>query len=76
MDDEEAAEVLNKYWSSPLEDLGNIPEPKQTCLSSGNGLTRIIFTKENVVEQLKRLKTDKSPGIDELHPKFLHEVSY
>jgi len=26
------------------------------------------------VEQLKRLKTDKSPGIDELHPKFLHEV--
>src|SRR6218665_3003733 len=39
-----------------------------------SGLTRIIFTKEMVVEQLKRLKTDKSPGIDELHPKFLHEV--
>src|SRR6218665_3821608 len=78
VDDEEAAEVLNKYFSSvfTLEDLGNIPEPKQTCLSSGNGLTRIIFTKENVMEQqlLKRLKTDKSPGIDELHPKFLHEV--
>src|SRR6218665_310773 len=53
---------------------GNIPEPKQTYISSGNGLTQIIFTKENVVEQLKRLKTDKSPEIDELHPKFLHEV--
>ena len=26
------------------------------------------------MEQLKRLKTDKSPGIDELHPKFLQEV--
>src|SRR6218665_829297 len=26
------------------------------------------------MEQLKRLKTDKSAGIDELHPKFLHEV--
>jgi len=26
------------------------------------------------VEELKRLKTDRSPGIDELHPKFLHEV--
>jgi len=37
-------------------------------------LTQIIFTKENVVEQLKRLKTDNSPGIDELPPKFLHEV--
>src|SRR6218665_2586846 len=30
VDDEEAAEVLNKYFSSvfTLEDLGNIPEPK------------------------------------------------
>ena len=33
-----------------------------------------MITKENVVEQLKRLKTDKSPGMDELHHKFLHEV--
>ena len=68
VDDEEAAEVLNKYFSSvfTLEDLGNIPEPNQTCLASGNGLTQIIFTKENVVEQLKRLQTDKSPGIDDL----------
>src|SRR6218665_358035 len=75
-DDEEAAKVLNKYFSSvfTLEDLGNIPEPKQTCLDSGNGLAQIISTKKNVVEQLKRLKTDKSPGMDELHPKFLHEV--
>jgi len=27
-----------------------------------------------VVEQLKILKTDKSPGIDELPTKFLHDV--
>ena len=27
-----------------------------------------------MVEQLKRLKTDKSPGIDELHTKFLCEL--
>ena len=26
------------------------------------------------MEQLKILKTDKSPGIDELHPKFFHKV--
>src|SRR6218665_3433236 len=76
VDDEEAVEVLNKYFSSvfTLEDSGNIPEPKQTCLDSGNGFAQIIFTEENVVEQLKRLKSDKSPGIDELHRKFLHEV--
>src|SRR6218665_3069719 len=29
---------------------------------------------ENVVEQLKKIKTDKRSGIDELHAKFLHEV--
>ena len=44
--------------------------PKQALLDSGKGLTQIMFTKENVVEQLKRLKPDKSSGIDELHPKF------
>ena len=34
VEDEEAAEVLNTYFSSvfTLEDLGNIPEPKQTWL--------------------------------------------
>ena len=77
VDDVEAAETLNKYFSSvfTLEELGNIPEPNQAFLDSGGqGITQIMFTKENVVEQLKRLKTDKSPGIDELHPKFLHEV--
>ena len=62
VDDEEAAEALNKYFSSvfTLEDLGNIPEPKQTCLDSGNGLAQILFTKENVVEQLKDKKLTRA----------------
>jgi hypothetical protein len=77
VDDAEATEVLNEYFSSvfTVEELGNVPEPKHAFSDSGGkGMTQIMFTKENVVEQLKRLKTDKSPGIDELHPKFLHEV--
>jgi len=34
VDDEEAAEVLEKYFSSVFtpDDSGDIPEPKQTCL--------------------------------------------
>ena len=34
VDDEEAVEVINKYFSSvtTLENIGDIPEPKQTCL--------------------------------------------
>jgi hypothetical protein len=77
VDDSEATEVLNEFFSSvfTLEDLGNIPEPSQEFLDSGGkGLMQIMFTREKVVEQLKRLKIDKSPGNDELHPKFLHEV--
>jgi len=40
VDDEEAAKVLNKHFSSAftLEDLGNLPEPKQTNLDSENEL--------------------------------------
>jgi ribonucleases P/MRP protein subunit RPP40 len=76
VDDVEAAEVLNKYFSSvfTLEKLGNIPEPKKTLPDNEAGLTQVSFTKESVVEQLSRLKVGKSPGIDELHPKFLLEV--
>jgi len=57
----------------PLEDLGNIPEPKQAFLDSGKarkGLMQLVFTKENAMEQLKKQDTDKSPEIDELHPNF------
>jgi len=52
-DDEEAAKALNNYFSSvfTLEDLGSIPEPKQALVDIGKGLTQIVFTKENVVEQ-------------------------
>lgn len=57
-----------------LEDLGNILGSKQVVLDCGKELTRIVFTKENVVGELRWLKTDKSPGIGELYPKSLGEV--
>ena len=49
VDDVEAAETLNKYFSTvfTLEELGNIPEPNQAFLDSGGqGITQIMFTKE------------------------------
>jgi len=36
--------------------------------------TRITFTKENVMEKLNRLKSNKSCGIDERYPKFLRKA--
>ena len=51
VDDEEVAEILNKHFSSvfTLEDLGNIPEPKQASFDSGSGFSQIMFrpTKKN-----------------------------
>src|SRR6218665_4011101 len=34
--------LYNPQISMANQDLGNIPEPKQTCLSSGNGLTHAL----------------------------------
>jgi len=36
--------------------------------------TQKLFAEDNEVDQMKRLKADKSPGINELYPKFLHDV--
>jgi len=34
----------------------------------------VYIPEKMVVEMLGNLKEDKSPGIDEIHPKFLKEV--
>lgn len=52
-----------------LEELGNISNPSKSCLGSdGNKLWQIVIAKANTVEQLKRLKTEKSTSVGELHP--------
>jgi len=76
-EDEETAEMLNNYFGSVLteEDINNIPEPKP--MFKGNDdqrLHNVDITEEIVLEMLGSLREDKTPGIDELHPKFLKEV--
>lgn len=56
VDHVEAVEVLNKYFSPvfTLEELGNTSEHNPIFLdSAGKGFMEILFTKENMVEQLK-----------------------
>ena len=76
-DNEETAEMLNKYFGSVLtqEDTKNIPEPM--LLFAENQEQMIItvdITEEIVVKMLKSLKEDKTPRVDQIHPKFLKEV--
>ena len=76
-DNKETAEMLNKYFGSVLtqEETKNIPEPM--LLFAGNQeqmINTVDITEEIVVKMLKSLKEDKTPRVDEMHPKFLKEV--
>ena len=77
IDEVATAKTLNDYFGSVFtkENMTNVPKP--TKLFDGENddmLSDIICTKQGVLEVLTQLKTDKSPGIDGLHPKFLYEV--
>jgi len=77
-EDEQTAEELNEYFCSVFnkEDEVNIPEAmKMFDGDEEQRLKTVTFTKEKVTAELKKLKTDKSPGTDAMHPKFLKEVS-
>ena len=77
--DEEVAEMLNNYFCTVFteEDIENIPEPVNMFKGKiDEKMTDVVITKENVERHLKDLKTDKSPGIDALHPMFLREVRH
>ena len=79
IEDGAAAKILNDYFGSVFtkENTNNIPEPKNLYNGKDDEmLSDIICNKECVLEILTKMKIDKSPGIDQLHPKFLYEVRH
>ena len=72
----EIAETLNEQYYSVFtdEDTSNIPQipPKQLETPP---LDTFTVTHEDVTKGLKNLKTDKSPGIDGIHPRPLKELA-
>ena len=65
---EEAANVLNRVFESVFtqEPDGNVPELDPRY--EGDQLTDFEFSVEDVREQLLKLKPEKSPGTDSIHP--------
>jgi hypothetical protein len=65
----EIAETLNEQYHSVFtdEDTSNIPDipPKQLTTPP---LQQFSVTQDDVTKALKNLRTDKSPGIDGIHP--------
>ena len=70
------AETLNEQYHSVFtdEDTSSIPDipPKPLTTSP---LQQFSVTQDDVTKALKNLRTDKSPGIDGIHPRPLKELA-
>lgn len=73
----EMAKALNEYFVSvfTIEDTKNIPTLDKQGAVGMEELNTIKITKEVVLGKLMRLKEDKSPGPDGLHPRVLREIA-
>ena len=73
--DKEKAEILNDQFSSVFtrEETDNIPVLEE--LNIPNPLTNINITTEMVQKKLAKLRSDKSPGPDNVHPLLLKNLS-
>ena len=74
--DEEKAEVLNTFFSSvfTVEDMKNIPEIN-LAKNFSEELKDIIFNEDDVSKMLCKIKLNKSPGPDMIHPNVLKECA-
>ena len=72
--DKETADVLNSFFQSvfTVEPDGETPTLPRRKLDVDD-IQSAEFTVEDVVEKLRQLKPDKSPGIDQVHPYVLRE---
>ncbi|CAJ0959939.1 unnamed protein product [Ranitomeya imitator] len=74
VDDEEKANILNTFFSTVFtvenEMLGEIPRNNE------NPILRVTnLTQEEVRNRLNKIKIDKSPGPDGIHPRVLRELN-
>ena len=72
----EIAETLNEQYYSVFtdEDTSNIPDIPSKRLTTPP-LEEFTVTEEEVLKALNNLRTDKSPGIDGIHPRPLKELA-
>ena len=71
------AEVLKEYFSSVFttEDISSLPVPfiKFEGIKSEH-LEQLFVTPEMIAKKMKKLKDNKSPGVDGIPPKLLKEI--
>ena len=72
--DDEKASVLQNFFSSVFthEPPGDLPEFREREFQEK--LQSIEITSDMVNEKLRKIKINKSPGPDQIHPRVLHEI--
>ena len=71
------AEVLNEYFSSVFtrEDISSLPIPFTKFEgNTSEHLGQVFVTPEMTAKQIKKMKDNKSPGVDGIPPKLLKEI--
>ena len=71
------AEVLNGYFSSVFtsEDISSLPVPFNTFEGNkSEHLGQLFVTPEIIANKIKKMKNNKSPGVDGIPPKLLEEI--
>jgi len=73
--DLETAELLSAYFKEvyTVEDMTNLPMVTEKDLKWSDA--DLAFGETEVMEKLQKLKTDKSPGPDDIHPLLLKECA-
>lgn len=74
-DDVAKAEAFNDYFSSvfTMEPPGDFAEMAKITVKEN--MQSFKITEEAIAKKLLKLKIDKSPGPDSLHPRVLKEIS-
>lgn len=72
--DQETADILNNFFTSVFEAEGDGPIPEFEQRHYENELSDIMITEEIIDKLINQLKSSKSQGPDNIHPKFLKET--
>jgi hypothetical protein len=73
--DKEKVEAFGKFFGEVLTTENDEPDGSMVQNPAETRLCDIQITKEAVLKKLKNLKTDKSPGPDQIYPKILKEAA-
>ena len=71
------AEILNEYFSSVFttEDISSLPIPFTKFEGNkSEHLGQLFVTSEMIAKKIKKMKDNKSPGVDGIPPKLLKEI--